>query len=239
MSERMSRIIFVTGTGTDVGKTVVTRGVVRALVNRGICVHAVKPVESGVPRIGGMPHPHDGTALIAAQKQGRSLSQTCRYMFEASVSPHLAAQMEGAEIDPVEIDTFLRQETKGSDLLIVEGAGGLLVPLNSTMLYVDFIASLNCELLIIAPNILGTINNALLTIEAARKRNVSILGVILNHGENDALKNDEAISHFGEVPIIGTFPMMDNIDNDDTLADAAEQHLNLDVFLPWHHIASQ
>ena len=227
----MSRIIFVTGTGTDVGKTIVTRGIVRALFNRGVGLAAVKPVESGVPTVDGALQPLDGNALIAAQKQTRSLERTCRYMFAAPVSPHLAARMEGQVIDPVEIHGFLEREAADCDVLIAEGAGGLLVPLNPTTLYVDFIATLNCELLIIAPNILGTINNTLLTIEAARKRDIPVLGVILNQGKDESLRNDEAIAQFGQVPIIGTFPMMDNIDDDDALAAAAEKHLNLDVFL--------
>ncbi|MBN2717388.1 MAG: dethiobiotin synthase [Deltaproteobacteria bacterium] len=223
----MKRMIFVTGTGTDVGKTVVTRGIVRALVNRGVNLHAVKPVESGVPVVNGVLKPHDGLALIRASKQERSVAQTCRYMFKAAVSPHLAAQNEGAVIDPQAVQQFLLSEAGTCDVLIVEGAGGLLVPLNDSTLYVDFIARLNCELLIVSPNVLGTINTTLLTIEAARKRDIPILGVVLNQGENDSLKNDEAIELFGQVPIVGTFPMMENIDDDELLATAAESHLKM------------
>ena len=228
----MTRTIFITGTGTDVGKTVVTRGVVRALVNRGVNLRAVKPIESGVPIVNGRAQPHDATALIRAAKQQHSIEQTCRYMFGAAVSPHLAARMENQVIDLDEVRIFLEQASQDCDLLLSEGAGGLMVPITETTLFADFVASFKAELLIISPNILGTINTTLLTIEAARKRDIPILGVILNHGENNSVKNDEAIALFGQVPIIGTFPCLDDIDDDDALAAAAAQYLDLDKLNP-------
>ena len=227
----MTRKIFITGTGTDVGKTIVTRAVVRALVNRGVRLNAVKPVESGVPMANGKLSPLDGSALLLAAKSEKSIAETCRYMFQTPVSPHLAARLENAKIDETEIYSFLESAASDCDILFAEGAGGLLVPLNDNILYGDLIARAKAELLIVAPNILGTINSTLLTIDAARSRQIPVLGIILNKGENDSLQNADAISHFGNLPILGTFPIIDQLDDDEKLARAAEQHLNLEVFL--------
>ena len=228
----MTRRIFITGTGTDVGKTVVTRGIVRALLRRKVNFRVLKPVESGVPEVNGTLHPHDGTALLRASRGRGPVEQVCRYMFRAAVSPHLAARMENATFDPGEVRQFIDSAAASCDLVIVEGAGGLLVPLNDDILYGDFIAGGPYELLIVTPDILGTINNTLLTIEAARHRQIPVAGVILNHGSNlnESLKNAEAIAHFGNVPVLGTFPGMASIDDDDALADAAETHLDLNAF---------
>ncbi|MBN2530603.1 MAG: dethiobiotin synthase [Deltaproteobacteria bacterium] len=227
----MTRTIFITGTGTDVGKTIVTRALVRALVNRRVRLNAVKPVESGVPIIDGNPAPPDGTALIRAAKTCRSMAQTCRYMFRTPVSPHLAARLEQESIDEGALHHFIQEASSDCDLLVAEGAGGLLVPLNDSTLYADFIARTRAELLIITPDILGAINNTLLTIEAARHRQIPIVGVILNQGPNRTLENAEAIGHFGNTPVLGTFPTADTQADDDTLAAAAEAHLHLDIFV--------
>jgi dethiobiotin synthetase len=228
----MTRRIFITGTGTDVGKTVITRGIARALLKKKVNFKALKPVESGVPEVNGALQPHDGTALLRASQAKGRVEEVCRYMFRAAVSPHLAARMENAIIDPREMRQFIDTAAASCDVLIVEGAGGLSVPLNDEILYGDFIAGGPYELLIVAPDILGTINNTLLTIEAARHRQIPVAGVILNHGSNlsESLKNAEAIAHFGKVPILGTFPRMTSINDDDALADAAETHLDLKLF---------
>jgi dethiobiotin synthetase len=228
----MTRRMFITGTGTDVGKTVITRGIARALVKKKVNLKVLKPVESGVPEVNGALHPHDGTALLRASQARGPVEEVCRYMFRAAVSPHLAARMETATIDPREVSQFIDTAAASCDVLIVEGAGGLSVPLNDEILYGDFIAGGAYTLFIIAPDILGTINNTLLTIEAARHRQIPVAGVILNQGSDlsESLKNGEAIAHFGKVPVLGTFPRMTSIDDDDALADAAETHLDLNPF---------
>ncbi|MBN2344392.1 MAG: dethiobiotin synthase [Deltaproteobacteria bacterium] len=225
----MNRTFFITGTGTDVGKTVVTRGIVRALADSGLSVVAQKPVESGVPTVNGERRPHDGTALLAASLANRTLAQTCRYLFTAPVSPHLAARLEHRTIDVNEIVSFVTAPHDECDVRVVEGAGGLLVPVTDDTLYADVIAKVDCRLIIVAPDILGTINATLLTIEAARSRKVDVAGVILNQSGDESLKNAEAIAAFGGVPILGRFPKVTASD-DAHLAEAARRTLDLSVF---------
>ncbi len=104
-----------------------------------------------------------------------------------------------------------------------------MVPLSDSLLYADLIAQLNFGLIIVAPNVLGTINATLLTIEAARSRGIEVLGVVLNQTPESDFGNADAIAHFGKVPIIGEFPTV--VLNDDLLADTAEQRLDLDTLL--------
>jgi len=219
---------FVTGTGTGVGKTIVARALVRALVRRGISVRAIKPVESGVPLVDGAPRPEDALAL--ARACGTSAKDAGGYRFAAPVSPHLAAAMEGTRIEPAPILELLSLSLDGIDVVIAEGAGGLLVPMNDDLLYGDLVARSGYSLVIVAPNALGAINSALTTVEAARARGMEVTGVILSMTAPIPLGNAEAIARHGAVRILGELPTVDTGD-DDVLAGAAEASLDL-TFLP-------
>ncbi len=225
----MTRGIFVTGTDTEVGKTIVTRAIVRAAVRRGRSVSALKPVESGVPKVNGAWAPMDATALLAASARDFAISEICPYMFPDPVSPHLAARRVGGSIVSEPILDLLEDHRGRSDLVIAEGAGGLLVPLSDDLLYADLIARTGFELLVVAPNVLGTINATLGTLEAASARGIKVLGVVLNKTPAADLGNGEAIARHGKVEILGEFPTLDG--NDDELASAAESALDLDRIL--------
>lgn len=228
-SDAMSRLIFVTGTNTDVGKTIVTRALVRALVLADCKVGVMKPVESGVPKVDNVLRPHDAIALQSAAQTSYPMENICRYMFQKAVSPHLAAREEEVEIDEAELLSFVKNGHVDCDVLVVEGAGGLLVPLNDQLLYADFVKQLQCELLIVAPDALGSINATLLTIEAARSRGISILGVVLNQSTGEQWGNADAIASFGKVSILGYFPVVENLDDDDILAHLAIKHLDKSI----------
>lgn len=226
----MAKGIFVTGTDTGVGKTVVTRALVRAFVRRALNVGAVKPVESGADRVGGKIVPPDAAALRKASGKAWRLDAAYAFAFPDPVSPHLAAFRAGETIaaDPI-LDLIERQASE-SDLVIAEGAGGLLVPLSPSLLYADVIAASGFCLVIVAPNLLGAINHTLLTLEAARSRKIDVAGVILNRTPKADFGNAEAIRHHGRVCILGEFPTFET-DDDDVLASLAEAHLNLDHLL--------
>jgi len=218
--------IFITGTNTEVGKTIIGRAIIIALVNRGIDVKALKPVESGVKDI-----PQDAMALLKASKKQRDIKETCLYALKTPASPHVAAKQEGIEIKEKSIIEFINKTTKESQMLIVEGAGGILVPLSPKLLYIDIIKNIGFPIVIVAPNVLGTINATLLTIEAAKKRNINILGVVLNGTDKEELGNAKAIEDFGKVPIIGVFPTIDENMNDSKLGKVAEKSLDIDCLL--------
>ena len=226
----MNRGIFVTGTDTEVGKTIVTRALVRALVDTGMRVAALKPVESGAPEIDGRLVPEDASAIIRAARSGHDISDVCAYSFPDPVSPHLAAAREGAIIEQDSILEILERHRNNFDLIVAEGAGGLMVPLSSTLLYADLIAATGFSLLLVSPNVLGTINATLLTLEAARSRGIEVAGVILNRTPPVELGNADAISHHGKVRVLGEFPTVSS-DSDDVLADTARRILDLDSIL--------
>ena len=235
MTRKLTRRFFVTGTGTDVGKTAVTRALVRALVLQGFSVGVAKPVESGVPRINGVLRPSDALALLRAARCDQPWQQACCYAFEAPVSPHLAAAMEGETIDAAHLHAFVQNAVDDAAIYFAEGAGGLLVPLSDALLYGDFIAQTGFELLIVAPNRLGVINDTLLTIAAARQRGIPIAGGVLNGTSDIPLGNADAISRWGDVPVLGVFPTVDIsdvADADALFAAAAKQHLSLTRLLP-------
>jgi dethiobiotin synthetase len=224
----MGARIFVTGTDTEVGKTVVTRALVRALVRQGRTVAVAKPVESGATLVDGELRPEDATALLRAARSGDPIDEVCCYRFPDPVSPHLAAARVGARIERAAIlELLARRRATGAEAVIAEGAGGLLVPLADELLYADVIAESGFDLVIVSPNVLGTINATLLTVEAARARAIEVRGVILNQTPPAALGNAEAIAGYGAVPILGRFPTCADVEDDDALADMAEQHLDL------------
>ena len=222
--------IFVTGTGTDVGKTVVTRALTRILFHRGIDVVAIKPVESGVEEL-----TSSDTAHLVAAAGGRYSEQSVNaYRFKKPVSPHLASALENTTIDGDRVSSFLENWLEKADVVLAEGAGGLLVPINNELTYADVVARTRYRLLIVAPDILGTINHTLLTIEAARARNIEICGVVLNRVQDPSLGNEKAIAHYGNVPIIGRLPCLQNTSNaldDDHLATQLAESLHIDALV--------
>jgi dethiobiotin synthetase len=220
--------VFITGTGTDVGKTVVTRALARALSRRGLKIAAVKPVESGIARRPGEKHPTDAAALRAAAGSIVSDDDICAYLLDDPVSPHLAAARQGVRIDPARIGAMLERASTAHDLVLAEASGGLLVPLSGELLYADLIAKVGLPLVVVAPNALGAINATLLTLEAARSRGIEVLGVVLSGSPKAELGNAEAIGRFGRTRLLGLLPTVVPPD-DERLADAAEAHLDLDV----------
>ena len=154
----MTRAIFITGTDTEVGKTVITRAVVRALANRGLTVRAVKPVESGAEAVNGQLLPQDALAIMCACRRERDVKDIYAYAFPDPVSPHLAAKRVGKKIELEPIMALIDVEEQGADVIVAEGAGGLLAPLSDDLLYADLVANAGLELVIVSPMGLGPIN---------------------------------------------------------------------------------
>jgi dethiobiotin synthetase len=227
----MKARIFVGGTDTEIGKTIVARAITRALVRRGEQVAVAKPVESGAEIIDGEPTPADAMALLRAARADEPIDAVCRYRFPDPVSPHLAAARAGARIEADPILALLRRRAERAEIVIAEGAGGLLVPLADDLLYADVIASSGFSLLLVAPNVLGTINATLLSIEAARSRRIPIAGVVLNQTPTADLGNAAAIAGHGQVPILGELPTCAEPASDDALAALAEAQLDLDKLI--------
>lgn len=173
-----ARGYFVTATDTGVGKTVVAAGLAAALRARGRDVGVFKPVQSGA--LAGDPA---GDAAI--------LGADCVYAFAAPVAPLVAARAEGKVVELEPIVARGRELAGRHELLLVEGAGGLLAPLSEELDVAGLAAALRLPLLIVARAGLGTVNHTLLTIEAARARGLEIAGIVLN-GEADASTAENA-----------------------------------------------
>lgn len=193
---------FLTGTDTGVGKTFVAAGIARALQHRGINVGIMKPVETGCVR--GIAA--DAKLLRGAAKADDPIELICPYRFRAPLAPSLAAEKEGIPIrNKLILKAFLELK-KRHEVMLVEGAGGLLVPITAKLLMRDLAFQMNLPIIIVTGNKLGCVNHTLLTIEAARSAGLTIGMVILNTVDKSDIKfaesNGKLIRKFVRVPIL-------------------------------------
>jgi dethiobiotin synthetase len=172
------RGLFVTGTDTGVGKTVVAAAVCAALAARGERVAAFKPVVTGLDDEPG-DWPRDHELLAREASAGQSPADVAPLTFGPPVAPHFAAQQAGRAIEPLELAAAARAAAASADALICEGVGGLLVPLTPGYLIRDLALDLDMPLLVAARPGLGTINHTLLTLEAARAAGLEVAAVVI------------------------------------------------------------
>lgn len=200
--------IFVTGTGTEVGKTVVAATIAHTLAAEGQRVHVFKPAVTGLDE--GVETDH--ALLRRASGSDQSDEQIAPYRYGPPASPHLAAQLAGEEIDPERLRQAARTAAEDADVLVCEGVGGLLVPLSPTYLVRDLAADLGYPLVVVASPGLGTINHTLLTIESARTTGLHVAAAVLNPWPENPTKiesnNRKTIADLADVPI-HTLPSID------------------------------
>jgi dethiobiotin synthetase len=220
---------FVTGTDTGVGKTVVAAAIVAALRARGTVVAVRKPVVTGLedPVDPDWPPDHELLASAAACPP----AEVTRYLFAPAASPHLAAELAGEALEPSSLIDALGAGAQAS-VLIVEGVGGLLVPLSDEFSVRDLARALALPLVIAARPGLGTINHTLLTLEAARSVGLAVAGVVLTPwpAAPGALErsNRDTIARLGRVTV-ATLPTLERADPE--LLAAAGSALPLDEWL--------
>ena len=200
------RGLFVTGTDTGVGKTVVAGALCAALAARGERVAAFKPVVTGLDEeVGEWPRDHE--LLAAAANTGQSPDDVSPLRFGPAVSPHLAAEEAGQAIEPLELASAGRAAGERADVLVCEGVGGLLVPLTAGYLVRDLALDLDLPLVVAARPGLGTINHTLLTLEAARTGGLRVAAVVITPWpeEPDGMQrsNRETIESLGDVRVCG------------------------------------
>lgn len=174
-------VIFVAGTDTGAGKTVVTGLLARYLLERGYSVVTQKWIQAGPSGLSGDIAVHLRFMGKREKDFKKYLPFMMPYSFKFPCSPHLAARLERKSIDVTAIDKSLRGLTGDFDFVLIEGIGGLLVPLSRAALLIDVVKKLNLPVLIVAGNKLGAINHTLLTIEALRARKIKIIGVLFNN----------------------------------------------------------
>ena len=175
-----ARGVFITGTDTGVGKTVIACRLVRALESGGLDTAVFKPVESGCRPDAGGPVPQDAVQLSRASKHKPALDSVCRYRFTDAVSPARAARLAGVDLRIADLAAACQSEPP--HIAIVEGAGGLLSPIASDGVNADLAAALGFAVIVVAADRLGCINHVLLTLEALAARNLEVIAVALNRG---------------------------------------------------------
>lgn len=211
------RGVFIAGTGTDVGKSVVAAALVRRLRLRGVDAGYFKPVGTGaVPTPQGWAS-EDALLAVRIAELPDAPEDLCPALFRAPVSPHLAARMEGRQGDFAPLDRAWKTLGRRHAVLVVEGAGGLAVPLDDEgTLVVDLPRRWGLPCVVVAPAGLGSINATLLTVAFARSRGVVVAGVVLNGGHGAPLEDDNArtIAALGAGPVFAVLPHRDPIDFD-------------------------
>lgn len=176
--------IFITGTDTGVGKTYVAAGIARTLAGRGIDVGVMKPAETGCSRRKGSLFPADAAALIKAAGVRDRLSLVNPYRFPMPLAPSVAAGFERKRIEPGRLIEAFHVLARKHQFMIVEGAGGIMVPLTDRYCYLDLAGDLGLPVLIVARPGLGTINHTLLTVLALKKKRLRTAGIVINYADD-------------------------------------------------------
>ena len=222
----MGKGCFITGTDTGVGKTLVTATLATALRMRGLRVGVMKPAETGCPLVDGQLQPQDSLFLRLASGCRMPQELVTPYVFAEPLAPAIAAERAGIRIDFDHIQHCYEKLLVEHDFVLVEGAGGLLVPLTEQHHMHDLAVALDLPLVIVARNILGTINQTALTVTVARARS-AVLGIVLN--QIDAPSNDlamqtnrDALLRWGRAPLLCQFPFIAEI-TPEVLGDVGAQ----------------
>ena len=200
----MRRGLFVTGTDTGVGKTVVSAALLHRYGGR-VPLRYWKPIQTGIEQ-------DDDTAEVRRLTDGVSAEIVDEGIrLPRPLSPHLAASLAGTAIDLTQVVEPMRGADSNA-AWIVEGAGGVLVPINENELMVDLIEKLGLPVLVVARSSLGTINHTLLSLQSLRSRSLPVAGVVMVGDRND--QNQAAIERYGQVTVLGALPRLDPLSAD-------------------------
>ncbi len=205
----MTKGIFITGTDTGVGKTFIAGALACHLRADGVNVGVMKPIETGC---GSKRIPADGVYLKKMAQVNDALASITPYCFRDPLAPWPASIKEKKKIEMKKILAAYERLQKKHALMIVEGVGGLLVPITENDDVVDLILEMNLPVLLVARSGLGTLNHTRLTIEYGKSRGISLIGIILNQSQPAQTIadqfNPEILANKTDVPIIGRFPYM-------------------------------
>jgi dethiobiotin synthetase len=195
---------FITGIGTGIGKTLVS-----AILTEKLQADYWKPIQSG-----DLEH-SDSLTLKALISNNKTIIHPETYKLTQPLSPHLSARLDGVDI---ELEKIQIPET--TNHLIIEGAGGLMVPLNEKELIVDLIIQFDVEVILVSENYLGSINHTLLSLELLKLRGINVKGIIFNGDEN--IESQRYITQYSKIKNLGIIPRLKSINRDDIL-NLAEQ----------------
>lgn len=213
--------LFITGTDTGIGKTLVGCGIAAALTAQGKRVGILKPAETGCDRRDEVLYPDDAMRLAGYARSSLSLETVCPYRFSPPVAPSVAAEQAGVTIRPERIIEVFQTIANQHEVTLVEGAGGLLVPLVGRYSFADLARDLGIPILVVVGSKLGALNHTLLTLHCIETRSLPLAGYILNHPTqtaDDAIRTNAAtLAGLTKVPCRGIIPhltLSEDIDRD-------------------------
>ena len=195
-------VLFISGIDTDIGKTYATGMIAKALMQQGVNVITQKLVQTGVSVNSDSGEMNIADDIVThRQLMGIPLqpcdidSSTCPYRYEKPASPHLATRLSGEVLDPELITSATKRLQAEYDLVLLEGAGGLLVPITEQLLILDYIAAQGYPIILVTSGRLGSINHTLLSLEAIKARGLSVHSVVYNHIHDNAAQTDAEIAN--------------------------------------------
>ncbi len=229
----MPKGFFVTGTDTGVGKTIITAALIKTAHLLGFKTCGMKPIETGCIREGDMLVPSDGMFIKTVAHMEESVKHVSPYCFESPLAPLPASEIEGISVDLEKIQNAYMSLLKKYDVVIVEGIGGLLVPINKNFFVLDLARAFGLPVIVVSKPGLGTINHTMLTVNYAIKEGLVVAGIIINYSQpSEGMlaenTNPEIIRKISPVPIIGIFPYLTDLESN-TLEKAAIRNLNFQI----------
>lgn len=230
----MGNALFITGTDTGVGKTFFTCALAAYLKASGYRVGVMKPAETGCIDRNGRLYAEDADFLKQASGSEQSIEQVCPYRLPEPLAPSIAAERAGVKISVDHLLDGLGDIKSAHDITLVEGAGGLMVPLLPSYTFADFASVAKLPVIVVAANKLGVINHLLLTLEHASCKGLLSLGYVLNQLESEpslaAETNREVLAGLTGVRCLGELPFIAPGDTDETqILELFERELDLRV----------
>ncbi len=225
--------LFITGTDTGVGKTVVSGIIISLLKPTGLSVGAMKPFETGCLKRDDLLIPSDGLFLKNVSHMDESLNHVTPFALEKPLAPMVAAHLDVIEIDIKKIWKIFNKLKERYDVIIVEGVGGIMVPIKRDYFVLDMARDFGFPVIVVSRPILGTINHTLLTVNYALEHGLDVRGVIINYssppqGDLAEETNPGVISELSSVPLLGVIPYIDRFD-DESLRKTALKYLDVDA----------
>jgi dethiobiotin synthetase len=224
---------FITGTDTGVGKTLIAGAFIKTIQFLGKKVCGMKPVESGCGRQGEVLIPSDGMFLKQASNADEPLTLITPCCLESPLAPMAAAEVDGRDIDISKIGRAFSKLSGRYEVLVVEGIGGLLVPIVKDYYALDLAGELGLPLVVVARPGLGTINHIMLTVHCALKAGLTVAGIVINYGqppENSLAEqtNPKLLLQISPVPLIGIFPYLKSREEEE-ITKAALKNFDLEL----------
>jgi len=217
----MGNGLFITGTDTGVGKTFFTCALAALLKSCGYKVGVMKPAETGCVEKDGTLVPVDAWRLKDASGCAEPIEMICPYRLPEPLAPSIAAERAGVNVDVYHLLAVYREISANHDITLVEGAGGLMVPLVPSFTFADFAGVAKLPLIVVAANKLGVINHLLLTLEHASCKGLRTIGYVLNQVTAElslaAETNREVIAGMTGVPCLGEMPFVSHGDGQELL----------------------